>query len=193
MTIESTLQTPLLLAAMPQVQDPFFHESVVLLVHHGEDGSFGLIVNRPTDLKIVDILDGMELNWKGSPDSLAFFGGPVQPQQGTVLYRGETDRTLEIEGASEVSPGIHTTQNLSDLEALANTPPAGLRLVLGYAGWGEEQLVQEILRNDWITAPVSAELIFSKEPSEVWPATLRSVGVDPATLPSWTDSNGVAN
>jgi putative transcriptional regulator len=178
---------------MPQVQDPFFHESVVLLVHHGEDGSFGLIVNRPTDLKIVDILDGMELNWKGSPDSLAFFGGPVQPQQGTVLYRGETDRTLEIEGASEVSPGIHTTQNLSDLEALANTPPAGLRLVLGYAGWGEEQLVQEILRNDWITAPVSAELIFSKEPSEVWPATLRSVGVNPATLPSWTDSNGVAN
>ena len=65
--------------------------------------------------------------------------------------------------------------------------------MLGYAGWGEEQLVQEILRNDWITAPVSAELIFSKEPSEVWPATLRSVGVDPATLPSWTDSNGVAN
>jgi putative transcriptional regulator len=178
---------------MPQVQDPFFHESVVLLVHHGEDGSFGLIVNRPTDLKIVDILDGMELNWKGSPDSLAFFGGPVQPHQGTVLYRGETDRTLEIEGASEVSPGIHTTQNLSDLEALANTPPAGLRLVLGYAGWGEEQLVQEILRNDWITAPVSAELIFSKEPSEVWPATLRSVGVDPASLPSWTDSNGLAN
>ena len=65
-----------------------------------------------------------------------------------------------------------------------------MRLVLGYAGWGEEQLIQEILRNDWITAPVQEDLIFTREPEGTWERTLRSVGVDPASLPSWTAMSG---
>jgi len=138
------LQTPILLVAMPQVQDPFFHESVVLLIHHDEEGSVGLIVNRPTELKIADILHGLELEWGGRPGSLAYFGGPVQPQQGKVLYRGEVG-AAETGEIPEIFPGIRTTQNLSDLAALATRPPAGLRLVLGYAGWGESQLLDEIL------------------------------------------------
>lgn len=178
---------------MPQVQDPFFHESVVLLVHHDEEGSFGLIVNRPTELKISDILEGLEIDWSGSSKSLAFFGGPVRPQQGTVLYSTPDDERIEVEGASEVFPGIHTTQHISDLATLAKTPPASLRLVLGYAGWGEEQLLQEIVRNDWVTAPVQSGLVFADDPADVWPATLRSVGLDPAALPSWTDGQGQAN
>ena len=189
----STLETPVLLAAMPQVQDPFFHESVVLLVHHDEQGSFGLIVNRPTELKIADILEGLEIEWAGNPDSLAFFGGPVSPQQGTVLYPPAESESAAVEGASEVFPGIHTTQNIADLAQLAKTPPPGLRLVLGYAGWGEEQLLQEILRNDWVTAPVRHDLVFSDDPTEVWPQTMRSVGLDPAALPSWTEGAGEAN
>lgn len=174
---------------MPQVQDPFFHESVVLLVHHDDVGSFGLIVNRPTEIKIVDILRGMKIEWAGNPESLAFFGGPVRPQQGTILYAGEEESGIKVEGASEIYPGVQTTQHFADLETLARQPPSGLRLVLGCAGWGEEQLMGEILRNDWITAPVDCDLIFSDEPHEVWTATLRSVGVDPASLPAWTKTN----
>lgn len=191
MTIHE-LETPILLAAMPQVQDPFFHESVVLLVHHDDEGSVGLIVNRPTELKIVDVLKGLELEWGGQPESLAYFGGPVQPQQGTVLFRGRRE-SPSIETVAEISPGISTTQNLSDLALLAVEPPPGLRLVLGYAGWGEAQLEQEILRNDWVTAPVDSEIIFSDSPEGVWRATLASAGLDPSTLPSWTSDAGVAN
>ena len=189
MTIDSKLETPILLAAMPQVQDPFFHESVILLVHHDGDGSFGLIVNRPTELKIADILQGMKITWGGNPESRAYFGGPVRPQQGTILFADPGSDELIVEGATEVYPGVQTTQHFADLATLAERPPHGLRLVLGYAGWGEEQLLQEIVRNDWITAPVCTELIFSEQPDEVWTATLNSVGLDPASLPAWTQTS----
>lgn len=188
------IETPVLLAAMPQVHDPFFQQSVVLLIHHDDDeGSFGVIVNRPTELRVVDILEGMEISWGGSPDACAFFGGPVRPQLGTVLYAHDRPRE-GLTASSEVFPGVSTTQHFGDLSLLAEQPPYHLRLVLGYAGWGKEQLLREILRNDWLTAPVSVELVFPEDPGQAWERTLRSVGVDPASLPSWTpDGDSGAN
>lgn len=192
---DSELTTPLLLMAMPQVLDPFFHKSVVLLLHHEAEGSFGFIVNRPTGIKISEILKGMEVGWHGSAEEVAFFGGPVQPQLGTVLFtpeapldNGEEDE--DDETASEVIPGVALTQHIGDLSRLAEAPPDRFRLFLGYAGWGEGQLIEEILRNDWLTAPVSSELIFAPDPEKVWDEALRSVGVDPAILPSWTPQAG---
>ena len=171
---------------MPQVHDPFFHQSVVLLVHHDDEGSFGLILNRPTELKIADVLKGMKIDWGGHPEALAFFGGPVRPPPATVIYTTEQADSETMCAASDLCPGIRTTQHFGDLEALARHPPEKLRLVLGYAGWGEQQLLAEILRNDWLTAPVQTDLIFPEPPDNAWETTLRSVGVDPASLPSWT-------
>lgn len=82
------LEPPLFLVAMPQVQDPFFRQSVVLLLAHTEEGSFGFIVNRPTGLKLTEILEGMGIDWQGAADAEAFLGGPVQPETGTVLFEG---------------------------------------------------------------------------------------------------------
>jgi putative transcriptional regulator len=187
---DSELTTPLLLMAMPQVLDPFFHKSVVLLLHHEAEGSFGFIVNRPTGIKISEILKGMEVGWQGRAEDVAFFGGPVQPQLGTVLFTPESplpdDGEEDDETASEVIPGVALTQHIGDLSRLAEAPPDHFRLFLGYAGWGEGQLIEEILRNDWLTAPVSSELLFAPDSEKVWDEALRSVGVDPAILPSWT-------
>jgi len=188
---DSDLTTPLLLMAMPQVQDPFFHRSVVLLLHHESEGSFGFIVNRPTGIKISEILKGMEVGWQGHEDAVAFFGGPVQPQQGTVLFTpGALATNGEEETATEVLPGVALTQHIGDLSRLAEAPPDQFRLLLGYAGWGEGQLIEEILRNDWLVAPVRSDLVFAPDPETVWDEALRSVGVDPATLPSWTHQGG---
>ncbi len=178
------LKAPILLLAMPQVLDPFFHKSVVLLLQHQEEGSQGFIVNRPTGVKIAEILEDLEIPWLGDEGSLAFFGGPVQPQLGTLLFRDE--RPVPESTRFEVCPGVALTQHLGDLESLAGEPPASFRLLLGYAGWGDGQLVKEILRNDWITAPVTTELLFSDDPDEVWRLAMESVGVDPASLPAWT-------
>lgn len=185
----AVLETPLLLLAMPQVVDPFFHKSVVLLIHHQEEGSFGFIVNRPTGIKVKEVLAGLEIVWNGDAEQLAYFGGPVQPQVGTVLFASG-----DVEGAADVAPGIAMTQHIEELQSLAAEPPSAMRLLLGYAGWGDGQLVREILRNDWVTAPVRAELVFGGDPVTAWREAFASVGIDPATLPTLThDGDEPAN
>jgi putative transcriptional regulator len=196
----ATLSTPVLLLAMPQVLDPFFHRSVVLLVRHEDEGSLGFIVNRPTGIKVNEILKGMEVDWHGREDAVAYFGGPVQPNLGTVLFGPPSGPQAPAadaaapaaagdfagEATSEVLAGVSLTQHVGDLSRLAEAPPERFRLFLGYAGWGSGQLIEEILRNDWLTAPARGDLIFAPDPERVWSAALESVGVDPATLPSWT-------
>jgi putative transcriptional regulator len=184
------LAAPVLLVAMPQVLDPFFHKSVVLLIHQSEEGSFGLIINRRTAIHVAEILNGMEISWMGDRSALALFGGPVQPQLGTVLFSPEELAELTTEASTEILDGVMITQHVGDLSLLAGAPPSAFRLFLGYAGWGEGQLIEEILRNDWLTAPVSTDLIFAGDPERVWADALRSVGVDPLALPSWTQGAG---
>jgi putative transcriptional regulator len=186
----SDLITPVMLMAMPQVLDPFFHRSVVLLLHHEDEGSFGFIVNRPTGIKVSEILKGMDVGWEGGEEAVAYFGGPVQPQLGTVLFAPVLEENDPEDTATEIAPGLALTQHIGDLSRLAEAPPDQFRLLLGYAGWGEGQLMEEILRNDWLTAPVSSELIFAPDPERVWDAALRSVGIDPAALPSWIPGGG---
>ena len=184
----SLLDTPALLLAMPQVLDPFFYRSVILLLRHNDEGSYGFIINRSTEIELSEILKGMEITWQGEPTMMAFFGGPVQSQIGSVMFtadEGESTADTDRDGPTEVSPGIYISQSLEDLGRLAADPPASIRLFLGYAGWGPGQLMDEIMRNDWLTAPVQDELLFSVEPEGVWATALRSVGIDPAALPSW--------
>ena len=112
------LETPVLLLAMPQVLDPFFHKSVVLLIHHQDEGSLGFIVNRPTGIRVAEILSGLEIPWQGESETMAFFGGPVQPQLGTVIFRQTADGPIEMpesEAAEsdhfkEIFPGAAMTQ-----------------------------------------------------------------------------------
>jgi putative transcriptional regulator len=128
----------------------------------------------------------MDVGWRGREEIVAYFGGPVQPNLGTVLFAPVlADGGGEDDTATEVVPGVALTQHIGDLSRLAEEPPDRFRLLLGYAGWGEGQLMEEILRNDWLTAPVDGDLIFAPDPDQVWAAALRSVGIDPAALPSW--------
>lgn len=180
---DQPFEPPVLLLAMPQVADPFFHRSVVLLVFHDEEGSFGLIVNRPTEVKLTEVLDGLDISWRGDPAEPAYFGGPVQPQLGSVLYAPA--RAEEV--TTEILPGLGLTQHVGSLEQLAAEPPRAFRLCLGYAGWSDGQLMEEILRNDWLTAPVSEELLFATPPGRLWERALETVGVEPESLPSWTE------
>ena len=183
-----SLETPVFLLAMPQVMDPFFHKSVVLLVRHAEEGSLGFIVNRPTELKIADILDDLEVPWRSDDESCAYFGGPVSWEMGTLVIRDE-----EIQDEESLTPGVAVSQSVSDLRRLIDLPPEKFRLYLGYAGWGEGQLEREIVRNDWLIAPVSSELIFADDPESVWRAAVESVGIDPDLLPAWTHDDAGSN
>jgi putative transcriptional regulator len=185
------LVAPVLLLAMPQVNDPFFKRSVVLLLAHEEtEGSFGFIVNRPTELRLADVLRDLDLEWRGAPEEKARFGGPVQPQVGTMLFAGGTEWAELLPHSSEVLAGVRVSQNLSELGKIALAPPARFRLMLGYAGWGAGQLTGEIVRNDWLTAPVDLDLVFARSDDETWARAVRSAGVDPELLPAWTGREG---
>lgn len=186
------LETPVLLLAMPQVTSQPFHKAVVLLLRHdAEEGSLGFIVNRPTDLKVADILKDLEIPWRGDEDLPAYLGGPVNKERGTLLYTDD-----DLLGDESDLPGIAVSQSLGQLQELAEKPPGPFRLYLGYAGWGDGQLEEEILRNDWLIAPFDPDLLFSDDPDEVWHRAIRSVGIDPAQLPAWTPpvaGNAAAN
>jgi putative transcriptional regulator len=192
--MSSELQTPLLLLATPRVLDPFFRQSVVLLLQHSEEGSIGFIINRTTGLRVAEILDGLEIPWCGDESEAAYFGGPVQPQLGTVLFHRSADDRISIdrETFTELLPGLLMTQHIGSLTALAAEPPGFFRFVLGYAGWGEGQLTEEIERNDWLIAPPTEDLLFATDPDSVWGSAMLALGIDPQQLGAWPADDGSA-
>jgi len=172
----------LLLIAMPQLQDPNFKRTVALLVDQDENGTFGLVLNRPVELSARNLCEKLEVEWRGDPSACAHWGGPVQPDTGWVLCAEGLGVDLDDEAVKEVVPGLFFAGSLEVLRAVAVTPPPDVRLFLGYAGWGPGQLEAEMAQGAWLVAPVSSEVVFSASPESMWDHVLRSLGVDPATL-----------
>ena len=165
---------------MPQLEDPNFKRTVTLLVHNDDEGTFGLVLNRPSDLQMTDLCASLEIDWRGPSESAVHWGGPVQPNTGWVLMDHPARSNPEEE--KEVAQGIHFSSSLDALRCVAGEPPVHLRLFLGYAGWAPGQLEDEIGQSAWIVAPVSSDLVFETQPEVMWERVLRNLGIDPATL-----------
>lgn len=173
---------PSLLLAMPDLQDPNFRRAVVLLVHHDEEGTFGVVLNRTTEILAPQLCDSIEIEWRGDPEAEVHWGGPVQPQTGWVLYEGETGAGEE--DVRRVAAGLNFAGSLDVLRQVASLPPERLRVMLGYAGWGPGQLEAELADGAWLVAPVDAPTVFDIESEEMWDHVVRSLGIEPATLVS---------
>jgi putative transcriptional regulator len=190
------------LIAMPQLQDPNFVRAVMLIVQHDEDGTFGLVLNRPVDMSAQELCVGLEMHWGGDPELPLHWGGPVQPQTGWMLFADDPgdrlhvarsdedlpagDSRLEDAGAAreatDLGNGLHFAGSLEVLRQIVEAPPADLRLFLGYAGWGPGQLEHEMAEGVWLTAPATRDAIFSVDDSEMWDHVVRSLGVEPSSL-----------
>jgi len=173
---------PTLLLAMPQLRDPNFARSVVLLCEHGPKGALGFVVNRPTDMRAAEAVV-LDPPVRGDSGLMLWTGGPVEPQRGFLLL-GENPG---VEDSEQVSEGLHLTASVEVLRRLLDSEPAALahrraRLLLGYAGWGPGQLDTELTASAWLTAPPDAELVFETPPGEMWERAIRSLGVDPMAL-----------
>jgi putative transcriptional regulator len=166
---------------MPQLLDPNFERSVVLMVHHDENGSFGVVLNRPTDLNAPNLCAALEIEWRGHPDDSIDWGGPVQPQTGWVIFGDDVAREVGSE-ATAVADGVFFAGSLDVLRQVASHPADRVRLLLGYAGWGPGQLEGEIAQGAWLSAPVSSEVVFDVAPEEMWAYVLRDLGIEPAAL-----------
>ena len=165
---------------MPQLLDPNFKRAVVLLVHHDEEGTFGLVVNRPSDIPARILCENLEIDWCGDDRTPLAWGGPVQPNTGWVLF-GD-DAPAAIEDASELTPGLSVAGSVDTLRKIASRPPRQLRLLLGYAGWGPHQLEDELSQGAWLVAPAGPDVVFGVDPEAMWEHVVRSLGIDPTTL-----------
>lgn len=172
-----------LLIAMPNLADPNFWRSVVLLgVHSQEEGAFGLVINRLLDIDLRDILT--ELDQESTQEDLpgVLAGGPVEPSQGFVLYEGDGASVAPEDIA--ISDSIVVSGNTETLAHLVQggLPSARYFLLLGYAGWYPDQLEQEIEENSWLVAPLDTSILFDVPMEDRWAAALASIGIDPGTL-----------
>jgi len=177
--------TPLvgkLLIAMPTLADPNFWHTVVLVgVHSHDDGAFGLVINRPLEVDLSDILSelGESIPECQFPQVLA--GGPVEPNHGFVMYEHDDDppddSALRVNGRVTVSG---STETLTDLAR--GDIDGRYYLLLGYSGWYPGQLEKEIEDNSWLVAPLDTSILFDVAVEDRWTAALRSIGVDPGTL-----------
>ena len=171
---------PAFLVAMPQLLDPNFKRTVVLLIHHDADGTFGVVLNRRTDLSASDLCSTLKIDWRGEPELEVGWGGPVQPQTGWMLF--PEDAVTDFDDVKSVGDGLGFAGSLEVLRSLADDPPDDLLLLLGYAGWGPGQLENELAEGAWLLAPASREVVFDVECEAMWEHVVRSLGIEPSTL-----------
>ncbi|WP_439562125.1 YqgE/AlgH family protein [Roseinatronobacter sp.] len=177
-----------LLIATPAMPDPRFAHAVVFLCAQSTEGTMGLIINKPLpDLTIQKLAQHLELAGSGANAGLAdagdgpiHFGGPVETGRGFVLH---TQDYFSPDGSIEVSDGVVLTTSSDVLAGLARGQgPAHAIAALGYAGWGPDQLEQELHAGGWLLADPDPDLIFATIDSEKWASALRKIGVDPRLL-----------
>ncbi|HEX4718706.1 MAG TPA: YqgE/AlgH family protein [Thermoleophilaceae bacterium] len=155
-----------LLIAGPQLLDPNFRRTVVLVADHGEEGAMGVILNRPSGMTVADAAPDLEPLI--GADAPIFAGGPVQPTSGVVLAEvAEADEP--VFGDVVLVPGLGELADVVD-------GAGSIRVFAGYAGWGPGQLDGELERDDWIVEPARASDVFSEDPDGLWGAVLERKG-----------------
>jgi len=173
---------PTLLLAMPQLRDPNFVRSVVLLCEHNPEGAMGFVVNRSTDVLAASAVQ-LDPPVKPNNGLLLWSGGPVEPERGFLLLGKDPG----VGDSERISDGFHLTSSLEVLRGLLEAEPGEIttqrcRLLLGYAGWGPGQLDAELAASAWLTVPPDPDLVFETPPEQMWERAIRALGVDPMSL-----------
>jgi len=170
---------PVLLLSMPQMMDPNFARTVVLLCDYTEEGAFGLVVNRPMDEPAWQLVK-TEPEIRVDPGLRLWIGGPVEPQRTWVLMseaQGPDDEQREI------APGIMlSVSHELTLQVLQSPPSSRTRVIVGYAGWGPGQLDKELTASGWLMTEVDPALIFGVPAEHMWETAIRRLGADPSAL-----------
>jgi putative transcriptional regulator len=180
------------LVAMPNLTDPQFGGTVIYVAEHNAKGAMGLIVNRPSDMTLATLFDRIDLS-PAVPSDIAvsagrhsygpignepvFLGGPVQTDRGFVLHEpvGKWSSTLVLNDMT----GLTSSRDILEATA-AGRGPERIFVSLGYAGWGEGQLDQELAANAWLTVPATdTSLIFDVPIDERFAYACGLLGVDP--------------
>ena len=159
-----------LLISEPFLPDPNFERTVVLLCEHNEDGSFGFVLNKPSIVRVNEVMEDMK-----NFEEIVFVGGPVQQDTLHFLHRHTS-----IDRAVEVTPGIYWGGDFESLMVQTDTQQvkqSDIRFYLGYSGWGPGQLESELEEDSWIVCDfVTDTLLFDTDPKLMWKNALDNMG-----------------
>lgn len=159
-----------LLISEPYLADPNFERTVVLLCEHNEEGSFGFVVNKPSIIRINEVMEDVQ-----SIQDPVFVGGPVQQDTLHFLHRN-----TQIENAVNIYDEIYWGGDFESLLTqldVAAIEAGDIRFYLGYSGWGEGQLELELQEDSWIVCDfVTDDLLFDTEPTVIWKKALDNMG-----------------
>lgn len=173
-----------LLLSMPQLLDPNFSRTVVLLCEYGPEGAFGLVLNRPTEMPASEMVR-LEPPVVGGNTMPLWIGGPVEPERGWILLS-------EAPAAAEfklIRDGLYLSTSVGILRDVLEVVPAPrARVLAGYAGWGPGQLDDELAQSAWLMADVDLDIVFDTPHELMWETAIRRIGADPSSL---TTSHGV--
>jgi putative transcriptional regulator len=175
--MNSFILTNQLLIAMPGLADPNFHKTVTYVCAHSDEGAMGIIINRPTNINLGEVLTQMELvatNPKIS-DLPVFQGGPVHRERGFIIYQPLSHWESMIKVSDEC--GVATSRDILEAICHGNGPQQAL-VALGYAGWGAGQLEREMAENAWLNGPANQEILFEIAPERRWESAAALIGVD---------------
>jgi putative transcriptional regulator len=162
--------------------DPNFKHTVVLLIEHNEEGAFGLIVNRKSQFKLIDLLPEFQ-NERGRQTPI-FIGGPVQQEflfaiHSPLLDKPISSTAMEVIPKVYFEPGFRNLENYFKDEYWNQLPlddRPRIHLYVGYSGWGPGQLEREIREGSWILHPATEKIVFHPNPDEGWKDALRQKG-----------------
>lgn len=171
-----------LLVAMPGKVMGSLANTVIYICEHTEQGALGLVINRPTDLTVGDLLKRLDLplSLEIGPreQSPVFFGGPVQTDRGFVLHM-----PAHGYGSSIQLGDIALTTSRDVLQDVAvGKGPEHMLITLGYAGWGAGQLEDEMSQNAWLHVDATNQILFDMAPEKRYDAALAQLGIESAIM-----------
>jgi len=161
-----------LLVAAPDMGDPRFQHTVILMVQHNKDGALGIVINRPAkELPIAKLLEALGLDSKGSKGTVRrFAGGPVQPEIGLIVHSADYHRTgtIDIDGRVAMTANPEILRDIGHREG-----PKQSLVAFGYAGWGPGQLEGELALGGWFTVPEDPKLVFDVDRDKLWDEAMK--------------------
>jgi len=154
------------LVASPHLLDPNFIRTVVLMIHHTEDGAFGVVLNRPAENTVRELWEKVGVGHCESEERI-HVGGPVP---GPLMAVHADSGAAEL----EIAPGLYFAVQRENLERLVSQNAHPFRLFVGHAGWAAGQLEKELEQGAWLTTPATVELVFG-DPFALWKRMARQI------------------
>jgi putative transcriptional regulator len=177
-----------LLLAMPGMSDPRFERAVIAMCVHDENGAIGVGVgHKRAGITFRGLLRQLDIDPGEAPDCAVHHGGPVEPGRGFVLHSTDWGGQDSIQVNGENGALFGMTGTIDILRAIAQGKgPSQWIVALGYAGWGDGQLEDEMTRHGWFAARAGPNILFETPTDERWGAAFKAEGIDPRLLTSET-------